>query len=272
MTNLKAYDIATKNVITAPPHESLAVVRDLMLKHRVGRIVIVEDNRPIGIVTKRDIVKFLAVDETDRSLIEIPISEVMNPSLIVIKPDLDIRTTASIMLDNGISSLLIVDGGSLMGIVTKTDLCRYCAEHCIGAFKVKDFMTRDVIYVKPMHSLFRIMNLMVKNNISRVLVLDDDRKPIGIVTLTDLTFYTSSLRPVKHPAFEVMPSSLIMTAEDVMTKSPLAINEDEDISRASRLMIERGISGLPVVDREGQVVGIITKTDIVKAIASFKEA
>ncbi|RLF07865.1 MAG: hypothetical protein DRJ60_01690 [Thermoprotei archaeon] len=272
MPHLNALDIATKNVITGAPHESLAVIRDLMIKHGVGRIVITEDNKPIGIVTKRDIVKFLSIDDTDRSLLEIPVSEVMNINLVIIKPNLDVRTTASIMLDNNISSLLIVDKERLVGIITKTDICRYCSEHCKGVFKVKDFMTRNVIYVKPMHSLFRIMNLMVKHNISRVLVLSDDNKPLGIVTLTDLTFYTSSLRPVKHPTFEVIPSSLIMTAEDIMTRNPITINEDEDISKASEIMVERKISGLPVIDHNERLSGIITKTDIVKAVACFKDA
>ena len=273
MPHFNALDIATKKVITAAPHESLAVIRNLMINHGVGRIVITtEDNKPIGIVTKRDIVKFLSIDDTDRSLIEIPVSEVMNINLVIIKPSLDVRTTASIMLDNNISSLLIVDKERLVGIITKTDICKYCSEHCKGVFKVKDFMTRNVIYVKPMHSLFRIMNLMVKHNISRVLVLSDDGKPLGIVTLTDLTFYTSSLRPVKHPTFEVIPSSLIMTAEDVMTRNPITINEDEDISKASEIMVKRKISGLPVIDRNERLSGIITKTDIVKAVACFKEA
>ncbi|MEM0233071.1 MAG: CBS domain-containing protein [Candidatus Nezhaarchaeales archaeon] len=264
------FAVATRKVITALPYDSLAVVRELMVKHGISRVVIAEDERPLGLVTKKDIIKFLALDDTDRSLVEIPVSEVMSGNLVLVKPSLDVRTAANIMLESDISSLLVVDGERLLGIVTKTDICRYYAEHCKGVFKVRDFMTPQVIYVKPMHSLFRVMNLMVKNNISRVLVLSDDHKPIGVVTLTDLTFYTSSLRPVRHPTFETIPSSLILTAEDIMTRDPITIQEDEDLCRAPELMLQKKISGLPVVDENGRLSGIITKSDIVKAVACFK--
>jgi len=269
LSSTPVYDIATKKVITVPPYESLAVVRDLMIRNNISRVVVAEGDKPLGLVTKKDIVKFLAIDNTDRSLLEIPVSEVMSANLVLVKPDVDVRTAANIMLDNDISSLLLVDAERLVGIVTKTDICRHYAERCEGVFKVRDFMTRDVVYVKPKHSLFRAMSLMVKHNISRVLVLDNDGRPIGIVTFTDLTFYASSLRPVKHPAFEAIPSSLILTVEDLMTKNPITVRENDDLCKAPKLMLERGISGLPVVDEEGKLCGIITKSDVVKAVASL---
>ncbi|MEM4575975.1 MAG: CBS domain-containing protein [Candidatus Nezhaarchaeales archaeon] len=270
MSSTSVYDIASKKVITASPSESLAVVRDLMIKHNISRIVIAEDYRPIGLVTKKDIVKFLAVDDTNRSLIEIPVSEVMSMNLVLVRPDIDVRTAANIMLDNNISSLLLVSGERITGIVTKTDICQYYVDHCRGIFKVKDFMTKDVVHVKPMHSLFRVMNLMIKHNISRIVVLSEDHKPIGVVTVTDLTFYMSTLRPVKHPTFEAIPSSLIITAEDVMTRDPITIKENEDLIVAPQIMLDKKISGLPVVDEDGRLSGIITKSDVVRAIACFR--
>jgi len=269
LSSTLVYDIATKKVITALPYESLAVVRDLMIRNNISRVVVAEEGRPVGLVTKKDIVKFLVIDNTDRSLLEIPVSEAMSANLVLVKPDVDVRTAANVMLDNDISSLLVVDGERLAGIVTKTDICGHYAERCEGIFKVRDFMTRNVIHVKPMHSLFRAMNLMVKHNISRVLVLGNDGRPVGIVTLTDLTFYTSSLRPVKHPTFETIPSSLILTVEEVMTKNPITVREDEDLCVAPRLMLKRGISGLPVVDEGGRLCGIVTKSDVVRAVASL---
>jgi len=265
------YDIASKSVVTVNPYDSLALVRELMIKHSIGRVVVVDGGRPVGIITKKDVVRFLAADDSDRSLIEIPASEVMSVGLITVKPDVDVKDASKLMLKRGVSSLLVVgEGGGLMGIATKTDVCRYYGEMCRGLFKVRDFMSRDVIYVKPLHSMFRVMNLMVKHNISRVVVVDEEFRPIGIVTSTDLTFYMSSLKPVKHAAFESLPSSIIMTAEDVMTKNPLTIGEDEDLSEASRVMVDRRISGLPVTGVDGRLTGIVTKTDIVKATASIK--
>jgi CBS domain-containing protein len=59
-----------------------------------------------------------------------------------------------------------------------------------------------------------------------------------------------------------------MTAMDIMTSNPHTIRPEEALSHAAELMIQHGISGLPVVDKKGRVLGIITKTDIVRAVAS----
>jgi CBS domain-containing protein len=82
LSSTPVYDIATKKVITAPPYESLAAVRDLMIRNNISRVVVAEEDRPVGLVTKKDIVKFLAIDNTDRSLLEIPVSEVMSANLV----------------------------------------------------------------------------------------------------------------------------------------------------------------------------------------------
>jgi CBS domain-containing protein len=59
-----------------------------------------------------------------------------------------------------------------------------------------------------------------------------------------------------------------MTAMDIMTPHPHTVRPEEALSHAAELMNEHGISGLPVLDKKNRVLGIITKTDIVRAVAS----
>ena len=58
-----------------------------------------------------------------------------------------------------------------------------------------------------------------------------------------------------------------ITASDLMTPNPTTVFPDDPLSHAAVLMIEHGISGLPVTDGKGKVRGIVTKTDIIRAIA-----
>jgi CBS domain-containing protein len=58
-------------------------------------------------------------------------------------------------------------------------------------------------------------------------------------------------------------------AKDVMKYDPITISQDSDLADAAQIMAMNRISGLPVVDSDGNLVGIITKTDIVKAIADI---
>jgi CBS domain-containing protein len=60
----------------------------------------------------------------------------------------------------------------------------------------------------------------------------------------------------------------IFIATDVMTPNPITIKEDSDLADAGYIMLRNRISGLPVVDPNSMLTGIVTKTDIIKALAS----
>ncbi|MEW5772643.1 MAG: CBS domain-containing protein [Thermodesulfobacteriota bacterium] len=55
----------------------------------------------------------------------------------------------------------------------------------------------------------------------------------------------------------------MLKAQDIMTRDPLVLRPDDDIAAAARLMVERSINGLPVVDESGKLVGVITQSDLV---------
>lgn len=56
-----------------------------------------------------------------------------------------------------------------------------------------------------------------------------------------------------------------------MTADPISVNEDADLADAARLMTKNGVSGLPVINTAGKLVGIVTKSDLTKAVASLKK-
>jgi CBS domain-containing protein len=58
-----------------------------------------------------------------------------------------------------------------------------------------------------------------------------------------------------------------MTALNIMTPNPITVSLDKPLSHAAKLMTDHGISGLPVVNSEGRIRGIVTKTDIIRAMA-----
>ncbi len=135
----------------------------------------------------------------------------------------------------------------------------YFAGKGAGVFSVKDYMTPNPITVKPTHSIFLAASLMSENEISRLIVIDEKNKPVGIVTLTDAT-----------PMLVVLPKTRYLTVKDAMTANPIVINKNADLAEAARLMTTHGFSGLPVLDVFGELVGIVTKSDIIRAISSQK--
>jgi CBS domain-containing protein len=261
----------TRRVIYTYPESSILDVRNLMVRHRISRIVIVKDRRPIGIITQRDLLRFVS-ENPNIDVGEARAVEAMSKKLITAKPVDTVGYAARLMINNNVSSIVIVDSNEeLNGIITKFDLCICCISKLAGFSNVREYMTPNPVTVKPTLNIFEVINIMSSRRIGRVIVVEDG-KPIGIITLSDLVSvipeflsirveFKRRIRELKIPILE------LLIASDVMTLNPITIHEDEDISEASRLMVKHNISGLPVINGE-LLRGIITKTDITRAIAN----
>jgi len=264
-----------KAVITCNPTDTLQEVQKLMMKHRISRVVATDaEKKPVGITTQKDIVDFLLADTSRRGVEEIPVKEVMSRNLITVKPATSLPDVAKTMIKKKISSLVVVgDDGNLKGIATKADIGMYLGSKGAGIYSVHEFMTPNPVTVRPSQSIFLAVSLMSEHNISRTVVVDKESKPIGIITLADAIMIGSLLKvrpPYTSPKI-IRGGMRLLVARDFMTANPLLINKDADLADAARLMTRHAISGLPVVDKAGKLVGIITKSDLTRAVASLKD-
>jgi CBS domain-containing protein len=242
-----------------------------MFLYNISRLIVIKDNKPIGIITEKDITRYLI--DADKPINQIKVFEVMKSPLITAHLDDTIQNAAKTMLKHGISSLVIVENSELKGIVTKLDIAKFCAT-VKGRWHVRDYMTKNPIAVSPSDTIFKVINLMVNNNISRVVVTDANNKPIGIITLADIVRSSpeisfAKLKNTRIPKIlrPLMLRSIIIST--MMSRDLVVIREDADLADAAQTMITYGISGLPVINSEGRLVGIITKTDITRAVSEF---
>ncbi|RLE67170.1 MAG: inosine-5-monophosphate dehydrogenase [Thermoprotei archaeon] len=271
--------IMSTPVISTSIQDTLAHVRKLMLRHHITRIVVVSpEEKPVGIITQKDMVRVLA--NTLKDIDNILAGEVMSTPLITVRPETPIPLAAKIMLEKDISSIIVVDERNFAkGIVTKTDMCRHYAERFRGVATVRDFMTKDVVTVRSSTSIYRVIEVMSENNLDRVVVVEG-KEPVGIITSRDLIFGVSfkerrktgrcvgrgsRIREIGLKAYR--RASIALMAEDVMNYPLITIKEDADLADAAETMLREDISGLPVVDDTGSLKGIITKSDITRAIA-----
>lgn len=279
----KAKDVV-RQAITLEPNNTVYDARNVLLRYNISRVVIAKDNKPLGIVTEKDIFRFLSREIPNRRLHQIRISEIMSKNLIVAKEEDDLSVCAKLMLENKISSILVVDNNynGLKGIFTKSDMVDAYAKFYPTKSMVKEYMTKRVITVAPDENLHTILQVMADRGLSRV-VVTRDRKPVGIITGHDLLpvsilfgtriagKYWTTEGELISPSRNI-PSGIkaIFLAEDVMKYYPITIANNADMTQAAQIMTRNRISGLPVVVRYsndgGNLVGIITKTDIIKAI------
>ncbi|MBQ8014346.1 MAG: CBS domain-containing protein [Treponema sp.] len=132
---------------------------------------------------------------------------------------------------------------------------------------VRDFMTKNPIYTNPKELIANVKNMMDREQITKVPVLDDSGKLIGVITKTDL----KKTMPSNATTLDIYELSYLLskiTVEKVMKKQPITIQKDATIEEAAKIMSEKGISSLIVMD--GEVLsGILTKTDLFRAVVDM---
>lgn len=128
---------------------------------------------------------------------------------------------------------------------------------------VRDWMTPDPIAASPTLSLPDALKLMAQHNIRRLPVVDQGQL-LGIVTWGDLRGAQPS-QVTSLSKFELNYLVDRITLGSIMTHNPITVPDDATIQDAARLMLQRKISGLPVM-KAGRLVGIITESDIFRLV------
>ena len=252
----------SKKAITVEPTSTMSLARDIMIRRNISRVIVVSNNTPIGMVTEKGIASYLFKNSKE-PLDAISISKAMRTPIVSVNIDTNINRCAEMMIENNISSLVVRDGTSLY-ILTKSDLVKYYADHYRKKYLVSEFMTKDVSTISPSHSLRTALLLMIKNKISRVVVTREN-EIVGILTSRDLMPITSFVEGDGMEAKDLSGIGYIMLARDVMNR-PLIINKNTDLAEAAQIMYNKRISGIPVASSSNELNGIITKTDIVRAL------
>jgi citrate synthase len=114
-------DLMSAPVITATPEETLAKAAGRMREKRVGSVVVVQDEKPVGILTERDMIRIAAAG-ADTSAVRV--SEWMTPNPDSVAPDVDIADAFASLAEHGYRHIPVVDGTQLVGLVSMRDLMR----------------------------------------------------------------------------------------------------------------------------------------------------
>ena len=274
----------TQKPITLGPDMTLLDARNTMIKYNISRILVTKDNQAVGIVTEKDIARFLYSEVPSRRLDEIRINEIMSKNLVTVEEDSDLRKCAKLMLEKEISSLIVVDGRNLLkGLFTKTDLVFAYVQNFAGEHLIGEFMSKKVLTVAPDEPIHMALLLMTTHKVSRIVVVKDGH-PAGVITGRDLLPVSTMLGTDTFGSYGTsredlieqrrkqayIPSGMraIIIARDVMTSNLIVMSEGDDLADAGYIMLRNRISGLPVIGPNMKLRGIVTKTDIIKALAS----
>ncbi len=138
---------------------------------------------------------------------------------------------------------------------------------------VQDVMTRSVISVSKYESIMHAANILTEKNISGLPVVDKEDKVLGIITQADILSMVGVRREhtfkdlLKYMLGEPLPERRLGDhVGDIMTSPALTIKAQSNIAEAVRMMDEKKIRRLTVVDEKNSLIGILTRADILKAV------
>ena len=258
-------------VITVNPDTSIFETLKQMQTNFIKHIVVSVKNKPLGVVTERDINRFLENDKTARAIDEIPIKHVMQKNIISLVDGFeDHFVQCATRMDTFKIGCVVLtdDNGGLIGIVSRTDIAKAYSVAFGGKYLIKDFMSKKVVTCRKSDSLKYALDLINRNEVSRLVVTNENGSPIGLITtntfLTHSDYFTKDqtrsrdyLLPIKN--------GKKLTVGDMLTDEILTINQEEDLASAASIMVKNKINGIPVIDASKNLVGVITKTDVVRA-------
>ena len=273
-------DYLFKKPITVEKDSSLSHIISILLKNKISRLVVTDEKTPVGIITEKDIGLFLLNDNDEKTLDNIPASQIMN-ILTSVEDSMNVEGCVEIMLEKGIGSLGILKNNDLIGIITKTDIIQHYAQNYAENHRVGDVMTISYISMNSNATLRDVVSKMIEERISRIFLKGNDNELEGILTFRDL-FHVALEQGNSNSVLDNSDQtiSIVFTrkgflsdsgfgktiqAKDVMTRDFKSVDFEDDLADACDIMIKNRINGVGV-KINGKLGGVVSKTDVLKAI------
>jgi PAS domain S-box-containing protein len=235
----------------------------LHLEARSSCVVVIEDGRVTGILTERDVVRLSAERQTLNCL---TMREVMTHSVVTLQENAfaDIFFAVNLLSQHRIRHLPLLDEQDrLVGLLTHESLRQISQPIDLLRLRlVAEVMTCEVICAESNCSMLQIAQLLAEHRVSSVMIVEPASKsakplqfPIGIVTERDLV------------QFQALGLNLERcTAEAVMSTPIFSVKPEDSLLTVQQLMEQRSIRRLAVIGEQGELLGIVTQTNLLQAL------
>lgn len=272
-------EIMSENVYHIHVPGNRANAMELMREKNVSGLPVVKNgtNKLVGILTRSDLVK--SPDEEQIALI-------MTRDIITVSPDQDIKDVAEIMLRYDIRRVPVVQNGELMGLVTASDLINKALWKLDIKDPAENYMIKSIPTTwerTPLNIAFEIMRFF---SLKVLLALNKDGKLSGILTETDFIEESEiiSERTVHNTSvgtegdkwswdsknvLYVIKNHLKFSdkeVKDVAATDLVIVTTKTSVQECANKMRQKTIEQIPVIDVEGELVGLVRATDLIKAI------
>ena len=266
MRPLNLEEIMTRDVVRVTPENTLYEAAQLMGEKRIGGLLVLKYDTPVGIITERDLLNVVSCGvklEKDwigggTSIRDEKVERVMSFPVVKICQGSQLKEAARIMIEKRIRRLAVCDLGQVVGIITASDMIRSlpeAPEHMKVWFQVDYFMAKQVVTVDEELLVENVAEVMAEKRVGSVIVISQG-KPKGIFTERDLL-----------TKFLANDKSLIAEVGNNCSSPLITVPVGMCIHEAAELMTKKRIKRLPVT-KDRELVGVLSARDLVEAYAS----
>ncbi|MFH1773734.1 MAG: CBS domain-containing protein [Methanobacteriota archaeon] len=276
---MKIKEIMTGDVVYAEVPGSTAEALDLVIKKNLSGVPVVKRGTKelIGIVTRNDFSR--RPEETQLALL-------MTRDVVAVTPETDIKEAAKIFLEKGFRRLPVVKNSELLGIVTVSDIIWRAVSRVQTEEAIEKYTSENITAIwegTPLKVAYELMRL---SGARALPVLNSEGKLCGVVADTDLLKVAqvteSTLKSEMSPGSEgdrwswdsknviyitkkrlELPE---MAVRDVMVRNVVTATKKTPVSECAKKMAKMKVEQVPIIDAEGNMIGMIRDVDLLKAI------
>ena len=262
-----AKDIMVRDIIKVNKSNRLAYALKIMEKYRISRLIVIDDKENVvGILTEKDIMDRLGAART-RNLTpsRLAVSSVMNENVFSVDPETPIMEIIKLMVDKKISTVPIIVNSKIVGLITKSNILELIRDYTNPmVIDVKDDFFKKIT---PDYRLIAARQIMLEGNLEYLIVVVDD-KPIGVITERDIAKayvrlrFNENIRHLDEILNRIYIKDIVVPTEK--------IKADTQLGTAIKLLLERRLKAMPIVNNTEDLVGGISRWGIIKAIANGK--
>lgn len=211
--------------------------------------IFLKEGKPVGIITERDVLRAFH----QRYPLEVKAFNLASKELVKIKSSVNLFQAFNLMAENFIRRLIVIDEeGNLEGVITQEDLILHSSEEIFkGEARVRDILENKLvlIYGTKDETIAEAIEKLMRYNIGVLPILDENFRPVGIVSEKDMVQYEYTSRDKK--------------LGEIALKEVITISANSPVTEAIKLFKKFPIRHLVVIDEKGRAINVVSQRDLV---------
>lgn len=246
--------------------DTLGAAHERMRRHAIRHLPVLRNDVLVGMLSERDILEYRANLEGADDWTRVAVSAAMNRSPQTAGPEDSVTEVAGRMAASKLDAFPVVALGRLLGIVTVTDILAAEVQRSMASTPGSQPTATDVMTPGPFtigidDTLLEAATRMSLHGIRHLPVVDGGAV-VGVLSERDLRTY------IGDPSlFMITRESSPLRVREVATHAPITVAPDQPVTEIAKRFADQRIGAMPVVDRSGALVGIISYLDVLRAVA-----